>query len=56
VIFKDKNKNLTLITTAKDYVKILDKKNEIQVLSIESSFNAKDELRFKAFLKEKLNA
>lgn len=56
LILKAKNKNLTLITTAKDYVKILDKKNEIQVLSIESSFNAKDELRFKAFLKEKLNA
>ena len=56
LILKAKNKNLTLITTAKDYVKIIDKKNEIQVLSIESSFNAKDELRFKAFLKEKLNA
>lgn len=55
LILKAKNKNLTLITTAKDYVKIIDKKNEIQVLSIESSFNAKDELRFKAFLKEKLN-
>ena len=56
LILEAKNKNLTLITTAKDYVKIIDKKNEIQVLSIESSFNAKDELRFKAFLKEKLNA
>ena len=51
-----KNQNLTLITTEKDYVKIKDKKNEINVLSIESNLEKTDEKKFKMFLEEKLNA
>ena len=49
------SKNLKLITTEKDYVKINDKENEISVLPIEINFNRADEDRFKSFLKEKLN-
>jgi tetraacyldisaccharide 4'-kinase len=49
------SKNLRLITTEKDYVKINDKENEISVLPIEINFNRADEDRFKSFLKEKLN-
>ena len=45
-----------LITTEKDYVKIKDKKNEINVLSIESNLEKTDEKKFKMFLEEKLNA
>jgi tetraacyldisaccharide-1-P 4'-kinase len=50
-----KSQNLTLITTEKDYVKIKDKKNEINVLSIESNLEKTDEKKFKMFLEEKLN-
>ena len=49
------SKNLKLITTEKDYVKIHDKENEISVLPIEINFNRADEDGFKSFLKEKLN-
>ena len=49
------SKNLQLITTEKDYVKINDKENEIIVLPIEVNFNRTDEDRFKSFLREKLN-
>ena len=49
------SKNLKLITTEKDYVKINDKENEISVLPIEINFNRADEDGFKSFLKEKLN-
>ncbi len=49
------SKNLQLITTEKDYVKINDKENEISVLPIEINFNKVDKDRFKSFLKEKLN-
>ena len=49
------SKNLKLITTEKDYVKINDKENEISVLPIEINFNRADEDSFKSFLKEKLN-
>ena len=56
LILDAKNQNLTLITTEKDYVKIKDKKNEINVLSIESNLEKTDEKKFKMFLEEKLNA
>jgi tetraacyldisaccharide 4'-kinase len=56
LILDAKNQNLTLITTEKDYVKIKDKKNEINVLSIESNLEKTDEKKFKIFLEEKLNA
>ncbi|MDC0093267.1 tetraacyldisaccharide 4'-kinase [Alphaproteobacteria bacterium] len=49
-------KNLKLITTEKDYVKIDDKENEVSVLPIEICLNTVDEERFKLFLKEKINA
>ena len=50
-----KSKNLKLITTEKDYVRIEDKENIINVLPIEIKLSNKDENRFKAFLKEKIN-
>ena len=49
------NRNLKLITTEKDYVKINDKKNEISVLPIEINFSKADGNKFKSFLKEKIN-
>ena len=49
------NRNLKLITTEKDYVKIDDKENEISVLPIEINFNKADGNKFKSFLKEKIN-
>ena len=55
LIFNAKNQNLTLLTTEKDYVKIQDKKNEINVLSIESTLDTKDEKNFEIFLEKKLN-
>ncbi len=55
LILNAKNQNLTLLTTEKDYVKIQDKKNEINVLSIESSLDTKDEKNFIIFLEKKLN-
>ena len=55
LILDAKSKDLTLITTEKDYVKIKDKKNEINVLSIESKLEKTDEKKFKMFLEEKLN-
>jgi tetraacyldisaccharide 4'-kinase len=55
LILDAKSKDLTLITTEKDYVKIKDKKNEINVLSIESNLEKTDEKKFKMFLEEKLN-
>ena len=56
LILDAKNQNLTLITTEKDYVKIEDKKNKINVLSIESNLEKTDKKKFKMFLEEKLNA
>ncbi|MDC1356078.1 tetraacyldisaccharide 4'-kinase [Pseudomonadota bacterium] len=50
-----KSKNLKLITTEKDYVKIEDNENIINVLPIEIKLSTKDEDRFKLFLKEKIN-
>ena len=55
LILNAKSQNLTLLTTEKDYVKIEDKKNEINVLSIESDLDTKDEKNFKIFLEKKLN-
>ena len=49
------SKNLRLITTEKDYVKINDRKNEVSVLPIEIHLNKIDEVRFKSFLQEKIN-
>ena len=49
------NRNLKLITTEKDYVKIDDKENEISVLPIEINFSKADGNKFKLFLKEKIN-
>ena len=49
------DQNLKLITTEKDYVKINDVKNIINVLPIEMEINMKEKAVFKTFLKEKLN-
>ena len=49
------NQNLKLITTEKDYVKINDVNNIINVLPIEMEINMKEKAVFKIFLKEKLN-
>ena len=49
------NRNLKLITTEKDYVKIDDKENEISVLPIEINFSKADGNKCKSFLKEKIN-
>ena len=49
------DQNLKLITTEKDYVKINDVKNNINVLPIEMEINMKEKAVFKTFLKEKLN-
>ena len=49
------NRNLKLITTEKDYVKIDDKENKISVLPIEINFSKADGNKFKSFLKEKIN-
>lgn len=49
------NRNLKLITTEKDYVKIDDKENKISVLPIEINFTKTDRNKFKSFLKEKIN-
>ena len=49
------NRDLKLITTEKDYVKIDDKENEISVLPIEINFSEADGNKFKSFLKEKIN-
>ena len=55
LIFDANNQNLKLITTEKDYVKILENKNHIDFLPIEVELNVKDKLNFEIFLQEKLN-
>ena len=55
LILDANNKNLTLITTEKDYVKILENKNHICFLPIELRLTLKDKLNFELFLQEKLN-
>tara|TARA_A200000113_G_scaffold114337_1_gene102719 strand:- start:612 stop:1616 length:1005 start_codon:yes stop_codon:yes gene_type:complete len=56
LIFDAKSRNLKLITTEKDYVKILQNKNNIHFLPIELKLSIKDKLNFELFLQEKLNA
>ena len=51
-----KNKNLKLITTEKDYVKISKNNKDIDFLPIEFELSKKDKLNFELFLQEKLNA
>ncbi len=55
LISEANSKNLKLITTEKDYVKIKDNKNLINTLPIEMELNLKDKAVFDSFLKEKLN-
>ena len=50
------NRNLKIITTEKDYVKILENKNHIHFLPIELELSVKDKFDFELFLQEKLNA
>ena len=56
LIFDANNRNLKLITTEKDYVKITENKNHIHFLPIELELSVKDKLNFESFLREKLNA
>ena len=56
LIFDANNRNLKLITTEKDYVKITENKNHIHFLPIELELSVKDKLNFELFLQEKLNA
>ena len=56
LIFDANNRNLKLITTEKDYVKISENKNHIHPLQIELQLSVKDKLNFELFLQEKLNA
>ena len=50
------NKNLKLITTEKDYIKISKNTKNIDFLPIEFELSRKDKLNFELFLQEKLNA
>ena len=56
LIFDANNRNLKLITTEKDYVKILENKNNIYFLPIELELSVRDKLNFELFFQEKLNA
>ncbi len=56
LIFDANSRNLKLITTEKDYVKISENKNHIHFLPIELELNVKDKINFELFLKDKLNA
>ncbi len=56
LILDANNQNLKLITTEKDYVKILENKNYIDFLPIELELSVKDKLNFETLLQEKLNA
>ena len=55
LISEANSKNLKLITTEKDYVKINDDKKIINVLTIEMELELKDKAIFNSFLQEKLN-
>ncbi len=55
LILEANKQNLKLITTEKDYVKIRDYKEIINVLPIEMELDKKDGAIFKSFLEEKLN-
>ena len=56
LIFDANNRNLKLITTEKDYVKISENKNHIHFLPIELELSVKDKLNLEIFFQEKLNA
>ena len=56
MILDANNRNLKLITTEKDYVKILENKNHIHFLPIELELSLKDKFNIELFLQEKLNA
>jgi len=56
LILDANNRNLKLITTEKDYVKISENKNHIHFLPIELELAVKDKLNIELFLQEKLNA
>ncbi len=56
LILDANNRNLKLITTEKDYVKILEKKKYIHFLPIELELSLKDKFNIELFLQEKLNA
>ena len=55
LISEANHRNLKLITTEKDYVKIIDNKKIINTLPIEMELEMKDKAIFKSFLQEKLN-
>ncbi len=55
LISKATNQNLKLVTTEKDYVKITDENDLINVLPIEINLDVKDKSKFKSFLQEKLD-
>ena len=55
LILEANKQNLKLITTEKDYVKIKDDKNLINILSIKMELDLKDKAVFNSFLQEKLN-
>ena len=55
LISEANRKNLKLITTEKDYVKIKDDKNMVNTLPIEFELDFKDKTIFISFLEEKLN-
>ena len=55
LISEANSKNLKLITTEKDYIKINDYKNLINTLPIEMELDLKDKAIFNSFLQEKLN-
>ena len=55
LIIEANNQNLKLITTEKDYVKIIDNKKIINTLPIEMELEMKDKAIFKSFLQERLN-
>ena len=56
LILDANNKNLKLITTEKDYVKISENRDNIHFLPIEVELSVKDKLNIELFLQEKLNA
>ena len=56
LIFYANERNLKLITTEKDYVKIPENKKHIHFLPIELELSVKDKLNFELFLQEKLSA
>ena len=56
LILDANNRKLKLITTEKDYVKIIENKKHIYFLPMELELSVKDKLNFELFLQEKLSA